>query len=163
MTSQKQIEANRQNALKSKGPTTIEGKTRSSKNAIKHGLLSKDLVIHGECKSEYQIFRQALIDTFLPQGSIEFLLVEKIASCAWRQRRAIQAESSFFHKGLSNHWSPKSLENFFKGQDGACLQNLTRYETALEKNFYRAMQQLKEIQKARQAASLDIFKNGFVW
>jgi hypothetical protein len=52
MTTEKQAETNRQNALKSTGPTTIEGKARASKNAMKHGLLSTDLVVHGECQSD---------------------------------------------------------------------------------------------------------------
>jgi hypothetical protein len=149
MTSERQLEANRENALKSTGPASIEGKSRASKNAIKHGILSKDLVVSGEKLSEYQAFRHNLIDTFQPEDPMEDLLVEKIACLAWRQRRAIQAESSLFHKGLSNEWNRKSLESFFQGREGDCLQNLSRYEANIEKNFYRALYQLKELQKVR--------------
>jgi hypothetical protein len=93
---------------------------------------------------------------------MEALLVEKIACLAWRQRRAVQAESSLFHKGLSNEWSRKSLESFFQGREGDCLQNLSRYEANIEKKFYRALHQLKELQKARKENSLSPFPNGFV-
>jgi len=41
----KQIEANRRNAERSTGPTTPEGKARSSQNAVKHGLTARRSVI----------------------------------------------------------------------------------------------------------------------
>lgn len=163
MTTEKQIEANRENALKSTGPLSIEGKSRASKNAMKHGILSKNLVVFGEKTSEYQAFLQNLIETFHPEGTMEALLVEKITCLAWRQRRAVQAEASLFHKGLSNEWSRKSLESFFQGREGDCLQNLSRYEANIEKNFYRALHQLKDLQKARKEDSINPFANGFVW
>lgn len=124
---------------------------------------SKKLVVSGEKLSEYQEFRQNLMEAFQPEGAMENLLVEKIACLAWRQRRAVQAESSLFHKSLSNEWSRKSLESFFQGREGGCLQNLSRYEANIEKNFYKAMQQLKELQKSRKEALLNPLANGFVW
>lgn len=41
MTSFRQIEANRRNALKSTGPNTEAGKHRSRRNAVRHGLVLK--------------------------------------------------------------------------------------------------------------------------
>jgi len=38
VTSLRQIEANRRNALKSTGPTTDAGKYRSRRNAVRHGV-----------------------------------------------------------------------------------------------------------------------------
>ena len=48
MTSEKQAEANRRNALKSTGPKTPEGKSTVRHNALRHGLLSRDILLPGE-------------------------------------------------------------------------------------------------------------------
>jgi hypothetical protein len=47
MTSQKQIEANRKNALRSTGPRTPDGKTIVSQNPARHGLYTSSPVIPG--------------------------------------------------------------------------------------------------------------------
>ena len=53
MATIKQINANRKNALLSKGPKTDLGKLNSSKNSLKHGLTAKQLVI-GENSKEFE-------------------------------------------------------------------------------------------------------------
>jgi len=44
MATQRQIDANRQNALSSTGPRTVEGRARSRANAIKHGMAAEELI-----------------------------------------------------------------------------------------------------------------------
>ena len=96
MLSEKQLFANRQNALKSTGPRTPEGKTASSRNALKHGLLAKEVVItDGEGAEDQQAFDTLLSDfvqQFQPVGPVEELLVEKITVSYWRMRRAHRYE-----------------------------------------------------------------------
>ena len=53
-----QLEANRKNAEKSTGPRTAEGKEIVSRNALKHGLFSRYLLLDDEDPAEYQ----ALLD-----------------------------------------------------------------------------------------------------
>jgi hypothetical protein len=48
MATEAQIKANQQNAQKSTGPRTAEGKAAVSRNAVKHGLFASDPVILGE-------------------------------------------------------------------------------------------------------------------
>ena len=46
MASEAQIRANQENAQKSKGPTSIEGKKKSSMNAVTHGIFSNIAPFH---------------------------------------------------------------------------------------------------------------------
>ena len=61
MTSLKQIEANRRNALKSTGPTTEEGKEHSRCNAVRHGLTAETIIADLEDANDYQAFEAAVI------------------------------------------------------------------------------------------------------
>lgn len=54
MSSQRQIEANRLNAMQSTGPKSDTGKTMVAQNALKHGVFSKKILLDGESKNEYQ-------------------------------------------------------------------------------------------------------------
>jgi len=54
MSTKAQIKANRQNAQKSTGPRTAEGKAAVSKNVVKHGLFDSEAVITGENPVDYE-------------------------------------------------------------------------------------------------------------
>ncbi|MDP8218069.1 MAG: hypothetical protein P9M03_05030 [Candidatus Theseobacter exili] len=106
MTSQKQIDANQENAQRSTGAVTQEGKGVISKNAIKHGIFAKDLIlkstVYQESEDEYGKLLYGLIDSLSPQGQIENLLVEKIALDFWRLRRVIRFETGSIKKYLDD-------------------------------------------------------------
>jgi len=97
MTTQKQIEANSQNALLSTGPVTLSGKAIISTNAIKHGIFTKDLILTSEIgqenEEEYKEILNNLVDCLSPCNQMENLLVEKIAVDFWRLRRIIRFET----------------------------------------------------------------------
>ncbi|MBN2181419.1 MAG: hypothetical protein JW715_05860, partial [Sedimentisphaerales bacterium] len=61
MSTQAQINANRQNAQKSTGPKTAAGKAVSAKNAVKHGLFAEEAVITGENPADFNNLRQELL------------------------------------------------------------------------------------------------------
>src|SRR5215218_8776192 len=61
MTSFKQFEANRRNALKSTGPTSAEGKQRSRCNAVRHGLTAETVIGALEDAADYKAFEAAII------------------------------------------------------------------------------------------------------
>ena len=102
MTTQKQIEANRQNSRKSTGPKTPAGKAESKKNAMKHGLLAEEVVVRDEDPVEFAGAIESLFDEFQPQGSLEEQLVERVAACMWRLRRIYRVEAGIFtHESLT--------------------------------------------------------------
>ena len=52
MTTERQAEANRRNAMKSTGPRTPEGKAVVALNGMKHGLLSRESLVKGENEAD---------------------------------------------------------------------------------------------------------------
>ncbi|MBN2479718.1 MAG: hypothetical protein JXA94_05775 [Parachlamydiales bacterium] len=147
MVSLPQIKANKQNALKSTGPKTIDGKKEASKNSLKHGLLSKDLIIKEEKPEDLLKFKNNIYTSLQPEGAMEELLVEKIVNAAWRLQRVFQIEGEMFQKNGYYHLSP--LNEAFRGFEGNCMNNLSRYESMLERNFYKAIHELQRIQGLR--------------
>lgn len=133
MTSEMQVVANRENAKKSTGPKTLEGQITSCQNAMKHGLLTRDLLIRDEKQEDLEHFRQMVYEALCPQGAVEELLVEKIINTTWRIRRLTQAEGELFD--YEGSYYKNSLKQAFCGNSGTSLQTLSRYETALERSF----------------------------
>jgi hypothetical protein len=96
MSSLKQIEANRRNALKSTGPTTPEGKERSRCNAMRHGLTSETVIAALEDAEDYQAFEATVIADYDAESAVERELVLRLASVLWRLRRATSIETALF-------------------------------------------------------------------
>jgi hypothetical protein len=96
MTTLKQIEANRRNALKSTGPVTPEGKERSRCNAIRHGLTAETVIAALEDKEDYQAFETTVIADYDAESAVERELVLRLASVLWRLRRATGIETALF-------------------------------------------------------------------
>ena len=88
MTSLKQIDANRRNALKSTGPTSEAGKQRSRQNAMRHGLTAETVVEPLENREDYKAFEMSITAEFDAQTALERELVLRLASVLWRLRRA---------------------------------------------------------------------------
>ena len=93
MTSLKQIEANRRNALKSTGPRSQYGKQRSRRNAIHHGLTAETVIEVLEDPDDYKGFEAAIISDYDAQSAVERELVLRLASLLWRLRRATSIET----------------------------------------------------------------------
>ena len=68
MTSYRQIEANRRNALKSTGPKTEAGKHSSRCNAVRHGLTAETVI--GALEDAEDAFEAAIIADYDAQPAV---------------------------------------------------------------------------------------------
>jgi len=179
MSSEKQIATNRANALKSTGPKTASGKGASSRNALKHGLLSAQMVLPDEDPKELAALAEAIHARLAPEGEMEQALADRVVACLWRLRRVHQVEGSMYRYGIGSLQrgrarlaaqrrllpalyddSDDDLDDaegddsdlalvYIKASDG--LAKLTRYETTIERGLYQALHELQRLQADRGA------------
>lgn len=69
-------------------------------NALKHGVLSRHVVLPHEDRQEYDELREALVIEHQPTGATELHLVEELAGILWRKRRVLMAEGAQINEGL---------------------------------------------------------------
>ena len=162
--SAKQITANRANAKKSTGPRTAAGKQVSRKNALVHGLLSKEMMVGGEDPAHYDALLDSLLTDFAPEGANEQLLVEKIAIALWKMKRLHGAEAATVKRNqmaTRAHYAAKTevekvgliTEQAIQGLPANSL-NFIRYQSQLEGQYYRAMTMLQVAQDRRAQRAL---------
>jgi len=88
------LAANRNNARSSLGPTSQQGKSNSCQNAVRHGLLSKTIALETDDeRAEFEELVRSLNAEFSPDGVLEEILVEEIATSLWKLRLAVGFES----------------------------------------------------------------------
>jgi len=87
MSSASQIAANQANAQLSTGPTSIEGKAKSSRNALKTGLTGHTVLLPGDDAELYEAKLLRCVEEFNPVGEKETALVQAIADTEWRIAR----------------------------------------------------------------------------
>ena len=157
--SQKQLEANRENA-KLGGVKTEEGKEISKFNALKHGILSKEVLLGSEDEGSLIELGKRIRAEIKPVGEIELILTDRIIANIWRLRRFLEVERKVMElkreEQLSDNFNIKysSKEQIERKAGREMIVNedteiLLRYETAIERSIYKALHELQRIQAAR--------------
>jgi hypothetical protein len=179
-TSKKQIKANRENAKKSTGPITNEGKATVAKNNTKHGLYARDLIINApglhEDQEEFNNLAADIYDDFLPVGFFEKYLVDKIIIALWRSRRAAKAEaaavncqlrrtfkSSVHGRTLSDDEKEHDDRDHFNSLSiphSSTSANILRYELRLDRQLARTYALLLCLQARRKSEMIEGLKRG---
>ena len=91
--SEAQREAARANGARSCGPTSAEGKARSSMNAFRHGLCSPAVLAPGEDPEAFAALLAALRAEHRPADATADLLVERLAVTLWKLDRCDRLEA----------------------------------------------------------------------
>jgi len=150
------------------GPRTAEGKARSSRNAVRHGLLSASkALLPDEDPEDWADFLQDGLRLLAPVGRLEIAVAERIAHLHWRLARVptVEVEAMQGREDVDNGlWlddtplppgvpEPPPLPPISAGPDTKALANLQRYEAHMCRDITRAMQQLRELKAERRAAA----------
>ncbi len=162
MTSKKKILSNRENAKKSTGPQTAEGKRAVRGNKVKHGLRSSTiLIIKGEDEDEFDEFRANIAADLNASGTLEEEIADRIAVQLWRVRRIPAIEAAM----LGDAGDRGELLLPYGGSEGSTslgvaigfdfsashnfYSTLCVYESTILNNLTKSYRLLQEIQQAR--------------
>lgn len=152
--SDKQHEANKQNAQLG-GVKTDEGKAVSRYNAVRHGILRETITEYE--KIDYERVFNEFCDFYKPENLVEEILVERLVVAYIKMARVSRAENELmksamdptipFGEGVSYY--EKIGYKVVLASDKVALLSDTyaRYETAVEKRFYKAMHILNDLKK----------------
>jgi hypothetical protein len=156
MSSARKATANRENALKSTGPKTPDGKATVRLNALRHGLVSEE-ILPAEDEEALRELTEGLRAELQPVGELEGLLVDRITSLLWRLRRLARVEAGVFLQESygdvrDSDASTLGLAFIRDGNGANAFSKLSRYETTMERGFYKALHELQRLQANRVAA-----------
>jgi len=147
MASEKQIAANRQNALKA-GIKSHQASLAVKSNAVSHGIFSRECLLPDEDAQLLAKLSRHCIAEFKPVGEIEAILVDMIITAAWRLKRVFKSEHSYTKHLFPDPSTPEiCIRHVDFRNDG--WQKHIKYQTAIERQMYRAMNELERRQRTR--------------
>jgi hypothetical protein len=165
--SEARIRANQANALLSTGPKTSEGKERSRRNGLKHGLTGEGIVIPQEDVVEVDRRFSAFRAEREPSGEVGEVLLRRLAVLSVRMDRCVDQEDAAIAenvaRALAEFEVPDGVDEAtaarlraleadrakFDPSEEACLAR--KYEAAAERGFFRALKELRQVEREAKA------------
>src|SRR5882672_1384909 len=137
VVSPRKIEANRQNAQRSTGPKTPEGKAKSGRNSITHGIFAKHFLNQAEPETvaEIETLAVGIQEHYQPVGMVEEILVQKIVVETARYGRILGVEQQELARA-----------NAFCS---SAVDRVGRYAISTSRALWRAIEEIERIQAAR--------------
>ncbi len=96
------------NILGKPGPRSIEGKKKSSMNAVKSGAFAKSKILPHECEQEYDRLRRELTKSFKPSCAAEKILIEQMVEALWSVER-FKLRLTYKRENIFKELTPRHL------------------------------------------------------
>ena len=145
-SSLRRILASRANGARSQGPSTPQGKQRSSQNAIRHGLLARCIVLDKESRASFEALLTQHLDRLQPADGVEFGMVEEMVASYWRMRRAWAIETRLLEDAANAQGESDPVGSiaaaFTSLAASPALALMHRYETRLHLVYQRSLHNL---------------------
>ena len=135
---ERRAETARRNGALSRGPVTEAGKTRSARNAVRHGLSARSLP-EPAAGGALAALRGALLARWQPWDAAEAHLVEELLFAHWRQARLRALEEMV----LARLRSGEPLDGL------PSLATVLRYRARIDRALARTTQELQTLQASR--------------
>ncbi len=139
MSSIKQKQANQQNALKSTGPRTLQGKAVSRFNALKTGIDAESQTIPGEDPIAFENLAQEYHQRWQPALPEHCVLVDILVHDDWQLRRLRKAEAQIWRE-RNPHNKP------WNGSGGNDFARLQRRTDSTERSFRLTLEKLESLE-----------------
>jgi hypothetical protein len=158
--SEAQLAANRRNSELSTGPKTEAGKTKSSLNAVRHGLTGRTVLLPSEDAAAYEAHLDAFRKRYAPATDEERNLVQSLADTERRLLRIPSLEMGIYAVGrleLASNFQeiedPQARAALIEAKVYLTYQrqlnNLSIQEGRLIKQRDKALAELDRVQKLR--------------
>src|ERR1700691_5496308 len=164
MPSPAEYAANRLKSINNQTPKptpgrTLEGKARSSMNALRHGLTARVVVLPSEDMDAYKKFSMDMVDSLDAQTPLERQFAQTVVDNQWRINRIRSIEDGMLGMG---HFEAAGNIDFGHPQihaaftaarafrdDSKSFVNLSIYEQRLHRSMKESLRQLRELQTER--------------
>ncbi|MCX6621320.1 MAG: hypothetical protein NTY38_09605 [Acidobacteria bacterium] len=168
MSTPAQIHANQQNATRSTGPRTPEGKAASASNSTRHGLTGNFHLLPGEDPADYSELFNEYANEFQPATEHESFLVIQMIEARWKLERIERLQGEAFEQLIASGdqtQSPNARIVAALNLSSPALDRLQRYAAQAERTYHRAHRELVQLTRQRvkeHAAAFDANLNRII-
>lgn len=171
--------ANQANAQLSTGPRTVEGKAKSSLNAVRTGLTGRTILLSASEADAYELHIARFACDWNPVGDREAELVQSLADTQWRLNRIPILEAGLYASRRlecadlfldepDENVRTLLIENHIWETNRRLFNNLSLQESRLRRHYTKDVAELQDLQAKRReteaekpTVSKPAFPNGF--